>query len=99
MYSVRKPLLVILVALGGAYVFWALNGPRGIPALHAKREEISRLQQENADLVRDLQAKQARIHRLEKNKAEQELEIRKRLKMLRPGETTFIVPEKPESSK
>ena len=36
-----------------------------------------------------------RIHRLEQNSTEQEMEIRKQLKLLRPGETTFILEDPP----
>jgi cell division protein FtsB len=65
----------------------------GIPALQHKWQQIRERQQENADLRRDIDLRRVRIQRLEKNAAQQELEIRRQLKMLRPGETTFILPE------
>ena len=37
--------------------------------------------------------KQERIEKLEHDRSVQELEIRKRLKLLHPGETQFILPE------
>ena len=37
-----------------------------------------------------------RIKKLESSPSEQELEIRKKLKLLRPGETSFILPEQPK---
>ena len=37
-----------------------------------------------------------RIQRLESSSSEQEVEIRKQLKLQRPGETTFILPDKNE---
>jgi tRNA A37 threonylcarbamoyladenosine synthetase subunit TsaC/SUA5/YrdC len=37
--------------------------------------------------------KRARIERLRVSAAEQENEIRRRLKLLKPGEKTFILPE------
>ena len=37
--------------------------------------------------------KKERIERLKNDPKEQELEIRRRLKLLRPGETSFILPE------
>ena len=38
----------------------------------------------------------ARIRRLEESPSEQEMEIRKQLKLLKPGETTFILPDGPK---
>jgi len=43
----------------------------------------------HADLV-------SRIKKLEQSPSEQELEIRKKLKLLRPGETSFILPDQPK---
>ena len=39
----------------------------------------------------------ASLERLKHNSMEQEMEIRKQLKLLRPGETTFILPEAPQA--
>jgi cell division protein FtsB len=61
-----------------------------------KREEIRQLQQQNADLQRDIDEKQARIERLKHSKPEQELEIRQRLKLQKPGDTVFILPDSPK---
>jgi cell division protein FtsB len=72
-----------------------LRGPQGIEALRAKHREIQLLEEQNADLQRDLQAKQARIERLKHDADAQELEIRKRLKMQREGDTQFVLPDQP----
>ena len=45
----------------------------------------------------EIERRKERIQRLEKNSTEQEMEIRKQLKLLRPGETTFILPEAPKA--
>jgi cell division protein FtsB len=71
----------------------AIRGPQGIPALMEKRKEISTLQEQNADLQKENERKRDRILRLQVSSAEQELEIRNRLKLLRKGETSFILPE------
>ena len=76
-----------------AYGYVSLSGPQGIPALRGKWGEIRQLEEEIANLKRDNQAKKDRIRRLENDPAEQEMEIRKRLKLLRPGETSFILPD------
>jgi cell division protein FtsB len=62
-------------------------------ALLEKRRDIKVLQEQNANILREIQLKRDRINRLKNNTSEQELEIRRQLKMLRPGETQFILPE------
>ena len=68
------------------------HGPQGIPALQEKRGEIRKLEEENANLQREIQYRRDRIKKLQESPAEQELEVRKNLKLLRPGETSFILP-------
>jgi len=84
---------VIALMLVGAYGVVALRGPQGIPALLSKQQEIRKLQEQNADLAREIEYKRQRIERLKSSPSEQEMEIRKQLKLLRPGETSFILPE------
>ena len=76
----------------------ALRGPQGVPALMEKRREIQLLQEQNADLQKLNEMKRDRISRLESSQAEQEMEIRNRLKLLRKGETSFILPDVPKSA-
>jgi len=84
--------LAIIVVLF-AYALVAFRGPQGIPSLMEKRKEIQNLQEQNADLVREISEKRSHIDRLKHNPAEQEKEIRERLKLQRPGDMTFILPE------
>ena len=77
--------------LTGGWV--AVNGPNGLRVLLEKREEIRRLQEENAALEAENARRRERIRRLEENHNEQELEIRKQLRLQRENETTFILPE------
>lgn len=79
-----------------AYGWMALRGPQGLPVLFEKRREIRELEEQNSEQARDNQLRRERIQRLEKSRSEQEMEIRKQLKLLRPGETTFILPEAPK---
>jgi cell division protein FtsB len=94
--SVRRAVLLIAFALIGAYGLVELRSPQGIPALKERWNEIRKLEEENANLQRENDYRRERIKKLEGNASEQELEIRKQLKLLRPGETSFILPEQPK---
>lgn len=76
----------------GAYATLMLRGPQGLSALSQKHQEIQTIEEQNANLQRDIEAKKARIDRLKHDTSAQELEIRKRLKMQRPGEMQFVLP-------
>jgi cell division protein FtsB len=95
--SARRVLILIAFALIGAYELTELRGPQGLPALREKWNEIRQFEEENANLQRENDYRRDRIKKLESSPSEQELEIRKKLKLLRPGETSFILPEQPKS--
>ena len=90
----RKTGYLALAMLACVYALFALRGPHGLPALMEKRRHISALQEENATLAAENQRRQDRIKKLETDRSAQELEARKRLKVIGKGETKFIVPEK-----
>lgn len=94
--SVRRVLILIGFAVVGAYGLAELRGPEGLPALKEKWNEIRQLEEGNANLQRENDYRRERIKKLESSTSEQELEIRKSLKLLRPGETSFILPEQPK---
>ena len=94
-----KTAYAIVVLSGVAYAFIVLEGPNGIPALLAKRGQVAQYEQENQRILRENVQKEQRIERLENNPIEQEMEIRKQLKLQRPGETTFILPESEQKEK
>ncbi|HMD50968.1 MAG TPA: septum formation initiator family protein, partial [Bryobacteraceae bacterium] len=85
-----------VAALVETYGYLTLRRPQGIPALHGKWNEIRKMEEENAALQRENDYRRKRIDKLRDNTSEQELEIRKKLKLLRPGETSFILPEQPK---
>jgi cell division protein FtsB len=89
--------------MGGAvvalYAFIALRGPQGLQPLLEKRQEIRQLEEQNTEMAREVERRKDRIRRLEHSSSEQEMEIRKQLKLLKPGETTFILPETPDQPK
>jgi cell division protein FtsB len=84
---------VVLLSVCGWIAF---RGPQGFPVLLEKQHEIRLWEERNAELDRDNQLRRERLKRLEESPSEQDLEIRKQLKLLRPGETTFILPETPK---
>ncbi|MCX6620068.1 MAG: septum formation initiator family protein [Acidobacteria bacterium] len=91
--AARKIGVLLVAVFAAGFVITTLRGPQGIPALMEKRREIQELQEKNANLMQEIQMKRDRLKRLRDSEAEQEEEIRKRLKLLRPGETSFILPE------
>lgn len=95
----RRVIGVSALVVVCTYAIVALRGPQGLSALFAKRHEIQVLQEQNADLERAIKMKRERIEKLKSNTGEQELEIRRRLKLQHPNETTFILPEGSKDSK
>ncbi|HTM12720.1 MAG TPA: septum formation initiator family protein [Bryobacteraceae bacterium] len=88
-----------ILVVGGVVIYGlvALRGPQGISALLDKRREVRMLEEQNAAQAAENERRRERIHRLEQNSTEQEMEIRKQLKLLRPGETTFILEDPPKA--
>jgi cell division protein FtsB len=93
----RRASYVFLFGLLVTYGVAALRGPQGISALLDKRREVQQLQQQNSAKAAENERRRERILRLKQNSTEQEMEIRKQLKLLRPGETTFILPDSPNA--
>jgi cell division protein FtsB len=90
---------VLVVLLAGAYGWMFLRGPQGLQTLIEKRREIRDLEEKNANIRRENDRRKDRIRRLEESRSEQEMEIRRQLKLQRPGETTFILPESEQKEK
>ena len=86
-----KTAYAIIVLAGIIYAFVALRGPNGIPGWMEKRREVQEFELINARLHREIEQKQERIERLQDNPAEQEYEIRQRLKLAKPGEKIYIL--------
>ena len=62
-----------------------------------KRQQITIAQEENAELERENNLRRERIQKLKDSREEQELEIRKRLKLEKPGTRDFYIPEAADS--
>ena len=82
---------IVAVLLVASYALFALSGPRGLHALAAKREQIRDLERRNEQLNMEIERKREHIRRLNDNPAEQDLEIRERLKLVKPNEKVFII--------
>jgi cell division protein FtsB len=74
-----------------------LRGPQGVSALTEKRRQIRMLEEENANLLRDIEAKKQRIERLKNDPKTQELEVEKRLGRIHSGDTQFKISGQPPS--
>ena len=85
-------LLVFLVAVSYAFVAF----PKGMHVWQEKKRQIQEKEKSNTVMVREVERLKERVNRLATDPAEQELEIRKRLKLARPDEKVFITgdPEK-----
>jgi cell division protein FtsB len=94
----RRTGYIVVVGVAVIYGLVALRGPQGISALLDKRREVRMLEEQNAAQAAENERRRERIHRLEQNPTEQEMEIRKQLKLLRPGETTFILEDPPKGA-
>jgi len=94
----RRTGYIVVVGVVVIYGLVALRGPQGISALLDKRREVRLLEEQNAAQAAENERRRERIHRLEQSSTEQEMEIRKQLKLLRPGETTFILEDAPKGT-
>lgn len=87
--------MLLAVLAMAVYAGIMLHGPQGIPALRGKWREIRELQQGNAELEARVGQLRDRVDDLEHNRTEQQLEIRKHLKMLQKGETLVVLGDQP----
>ena len=79
--------MVFLVAV--TYAFFAF--PQGMRAWQEKQRQIQEMEKRNAVAAQEVERKKERIKRLSDNPAEQELEIRRRLKLMHPDEKIYIL--------
>src|ERR1019366_6616110 len=82
--------LVLLAAVGYAFIAF----PQGIRAWQDKQRQIQEMEKRNDSLAKQVERQKEYINRLQNNPAAQELEIRKRLKLLHPEEKLYITGDK-----
>ena len=92
--SIWKVGYAFLILAGIVYGFVELRSSQGIPGLLEKRRQVHELELQNQKLHREIEDKKTRIQRLRSDPAEQEQEIRQRLKLVKPGEKVFILEKK-----
>ncbi|HEY7210450.1 MAG TPA: septum formation initiator family protein [Bryobacteraceae bacterium] len=86
-----RPLAAAAALIGlGAYAAITLRGPQGIRALTEKQHEIRQLEEENANLQRDIEAKKQYIERLKHDPMTQQLELEK-LGLVHKDDTQFKI--------
>lgn len=88
----KKLGLAVLITMAAVFVFLQLTGPRGIQAALEKRQRITEMQRDNAELSREVEQRKERIRRLEQDREEQELEVRRRLKLQKKDSFDFYLP-------
>jgi cell division protein FtsB len=76
-----------------SFAFVTLRGPRGIGALLDINRQIAAKEVSNAKLAQQVGHLQDRIEQLKNDPAEQEIEIRRRLKLMKKGEKMYVPPE------
>jgi cell division protein FtsB len=91
--SVTRYAYVATFVLLAWYALFALRGTKGVHALAEKQDMIQEGEKRNSDLARKIERQREHIRRLETNPAQQELEVRERLKLAHPNEKIFIIGE------
>jgi cell division protein FtsB len=86
-----------VLLLLACYAFIALQGTQGIPGLMEKRRLIREYEKKNADKAREIEEQRARISRFGDSPSG-ELEIEKRLKLVKPGEKVFMLQDAPPTT-
>jgi predicted RNase H-like nuclease (RuvC/YqgF family) len=86
--------LAAIAALAGlaAYATIMLRGPQGITALQEKHRQIRALEDQNAAMVRDIEARKHRIESLTNDPSAQATAVEKEQRKLRRDQTRFDTP-------
>lgn len=96
--ALRKLGWLLAVLLVGTYAVFALRGPQGLPALIGKWEEVRQLEQEHQQIKEQIRQKRERLDRLKEKEDEMEIELRRDLQQLKPGEKMMVLPESESKS-
>jgi cell division protein FtsB len=89
--------IALLFVFLGAVSYAFLAFPRGMRSWRERQHTIEDKEKSNTILVQQVERQKERIRRLANDPVEQELEIRRRLKLARPDEKVFITGE-PENA-
>jgi len=96
--SLRTILRTGAILAGGAFLLYTFLGPQGLPAALEKHRQIQQLRLANAELKKENQLRRKQIQSFSENSTERDLRLREQLRLLKKGETIFIIqdPRPPE---
>jgi cell division protein FtsB len=94
MVTAGKIALAAAALATAGYGLIEFRGPHGYAELVEKRSEVQRLKKQNKDIEDEVARLQKRVEKLSTDPAAQELEIRKRNGLLKPGETVYLLQDK-----
>jgi cell division protein FtsB len=89
----RTILSTTVLLAAGFLALYSLAGRGGIPMVVERNRQIRELREQNAELERSIALRKERIKNLSENRSDQDLEIRRELRLLKKKETTFVLPE------
>lgn len=86
--------IAAIAALAGlaAYATIMLRGPQGVNSLEEKHRQIRALEEQNANILRDIEARKHRIDSLTNDPGAQAVAVEKEQRKLHPGQTRFDTP-------
>ena len=91
--SILRPLAAIAALAGlAAYATIMLRGPQGISALEEKHRQIRALEEQNATMIRNIEARKRRIESLTNDPSAQATAVEKEQRKLRRDQTRFDTP-------
>ena len=88
--TASKRIYAVLVAVAIAYAFFTVRGAHGYSAWLQKRQEARELEERNATLARENQLRREYLGRLRNSSPAQELEIRRRLNLVKPDDKVYL---------
>ena len=89
----RTILSTTVLLAAGFLALYSLAGRSGVPMVVERNRQIRELREQNAELERSIALRKERIKNLSENRSDQDLEIRRELRLLKKKETTFVLPE------
>ena len=86
--------LAAIAALAGlaAYATIMLRGPQGVSALEESHRQIRALEEQNANMIRDIEARRHRVDSLKNDPNAQIVAVEKEQKKVQEGQTRFETP-------
>ena len=91
-HSLHQLGYLLVAGLAAVYVYSALRGPQGIPALREKWNQVRQMELANQSLRLRIEEKKARIKDLKFNPEVQGTEVQKRSGKQHRGDRTYILP-------